>query len=60
MKAPMIQSCLWPMEVRRPSIDENFQEALEYVCSQLARMIAKDGEGATKLMEVEVNGSIHN
>ena len=39
------------------NIDENFQEALEYVCSQLARMIAKDGEGATKFMEVEVNGA---
>ena len=44
------------------SIDENFQEALEYLCSQLARMIAKDGEGASKLMEVEVTGatSIHD
>ena len=39
------------------NIDENFQEALEYVCLQLARMIAKDGEGATKFMEVEVNGA---
>ncbi len=38
-------------------IDENFQEALEYVCSQLARMIAKDGEGATKFIEVEINGA---
>lgn len=39
------------------SIDENFQEALEFVCSQLARMIAKDGEGASKFMEVEVTGA---
>ena len=39
------------------SIDENFQEALEYLCSQLARMIAKDGEGASKLMEVEITGA---
>jgi glutamate N-acetyltransferase / amino-acid N-acetyltransferase len=38
-------------------IDENFYEALEYVCSQLAKMIAKDGEGATKFMEVEVTGA---
>ncbi len=38
-------------------IDENFKEALEYVCDNLARMIAKDGEGATKLMEVEVKGA---
>lgn len=42
---------------RSGRIDENFQEALEYVCSNLARMIAKDGEGATKLMEVEVKGA---
>ena len=39
------------------NIDEKFQEALEYVCSQLARMIATDGEGATKFMEVEVTGA---
>ena len=39
------------------SIDENFQKALEYVCSRLARMIAKDGEGATKLIEVQLTGA---
>lgn len=38
-------------------IDENFQEALEYLCSILSRMIAQDGEGATKLMEVKVKGA---
>lgn len=38
-------------------IDENFQEALEYLFIELAKMIAKDGEGATKLMEVEVRGA---
>lgn len=38
-------------------IDENFQEALDYLCSNLARMIARDGEGATKLMEVQVKGA---
>lgn len=37
------------------SIDENFEEALEYLCCELASMMAKDGEGATKFMEVEVN-----
>ena len=42
----------------KANIDENFQEALEYVCSQLTRMLAKDGEGATKFMEVEVNGAV--
>jgi glutamate N-acetyltransferase/amino-acid N-acetyltransferase len=38
-------------------IDENFQEGLEYLCFELARMMAKDGEGATKFMEVEVTGA---
>jgi glutamate N-acetyltransferase/amino-acid N-acetyltransferase len=34
-----------------------FEEALHRVLSRLARMIAKDGEGATKLVRVEVNGA---
>ncbi len=32
--------------------------ALEEVCIYLARCIAKDGEGATKLIEVEVDGAL--
>ena len=39
------------------NIDEKFQEALDYLCSELARMMAHDGEGATKYMEVEVKGA---
>jgi glutamate N-acetyltransferase/amino-acid N-acetyltransferase len=35
----------------------NFQAAFQYVCQELAKMIAKDGEGATKLIEVEVVGA---
>ncbi|MGB9937036.1 MAG: bifunctional ornithine acetyltransferase/N-acetylglutamate synthase [Methanobacterium sp.] len=38
-------------------IDENFQKALDFVCIELAKMMAKDGEGATKYMEVTVNGA---
>ena len=38
-------------------IDGNFQEALDYVCIELAKMMAKDGEGETKYMEVHVNGA---
>lgn len=38
-------------------IDQNFQEALEYLCGELAKMMAHDGEGATKFMEVEVKGA---
>ena len=40
--------------------DENFQyfsQALDYLCIYLAKMIAKDGEGATKFVEVEVEGA---
>jgi glutamate N-acetyltransferase/amino-acid N-acetyltransferase len=34
-----------------------FAAALEYVLIKLAKMIAKDGEGATKLIEIMVKGS---
>ncbi len=36
---------------------EDFAEALTRVCTYLAREIARDGEGATKLVEVAVQGS---
>ena len=39
-----------------PDPDE-FQAGLDEVCTILAKMIAKDGEGATKLIEVRVNGA---
>jgi glutamate N-acetyltransferase/amino-acid N-acetyltransferase len=32
-------------------------EALEYVCTYLAKEIARDGEGATQLIEVQVTGA---
>lgn len=34
-----------------------FQEGLNKVCFELAKMIARDGEGATKLFEIEVQGA---
>lgn len=34
-----------------------FKEGLKLVCESLAKKIAKDGEGATKLIEVQVNGA---
>ncbi|KTB48921.1 bifunctional glutamate N-acetyltransferase/amino-acid acetyltransferase ArgJ [Dehalogenimonas alkenigignens] len=34
-----------------------FREALDYVCVHLARGIARDGEGATKLIEMTVTGA---
>ena len=39
------------------NVDENFQEALDELCIQLTRMMARDGEGATKYMEVTVQGA---
>ncbi|MEE8168585.1 MAG: bifunctional ornithine acetyltransferase/N-acetylglutamate synthase [Candidatus Hydrothermarchaeales archaeon] len=38
-------------------IDENFQEALNFVTRELARLMAKDGEGATKFLEIEVRNA---
>ncbi len=41
-------------------VDENkFQNALDYICIELAKKVAKDGEGATKLIEVEVKNAIN-
>ncbi|MFC7319570.1 bifunctional ornithine acetyltransferase/N-acetylglutamate synthase [Halobacillus campisalis] len=37
-----------------------FQETLQLVCEDLAKKIAKDGEGATKLIEVNVTGAHTN
>ena len=37
---------------------EAFQQALDRVCAHLAKAIARDGEGATKLIEVSVKGAV--
>lgn len=39
---------------------KTFVELLRKSCESLAKQIAKDGEGATKLVEVEVNGAVNN
>jgi len=39
-------------------IDEKFQDALDFVCTELAKMMVKDGEGATKYMEITVKGAL--
>ena len=36
---------------------ETFQQALTYVCTALAKELARDGEGAERLIEVEVEGA---
>ncbi len=38
-------------------IDEDFQEALDFLCISLAKMMARDGEGATKFIECKVQGA---
>lgn len=46
-----------------PSLSEQdeeftlFREALSTVCTALAKMIARDGEGATKFLEVQIKGA---
>lgn len=42
---------------KQGNIDINFQEGLNIVCRELAKMMAKDGEGATKFLETEVKGA---
>jgi glutamate N-acetyltransferase/amino-acid N-acetyltransferase len=37
-----------------------FQKALEMACIELAQLIVRDGEGATKLIEIEVTGAKSN
>ncbi|MBI4284205.1 MAG: bifunctional glutamate N-acetyltransferase/amino-acid acetyltransferase ArgJ [Chloroflexi bacterium] len=39
-------------------VAETFQEALDRVCIELAKAIAGDGEGATRLIEVTVDGAM--
>ncbi|HBT46717.1 MAG TPA: ornithine acetyltransferase [Peptococcaceae bacterium] len=48
------QAGVGPKEERERAL---FAAALEYVCRYLARLIARDGEGATRLIEVEVHGA---
>ncbi|UOD34974.1 bifunctional glutamate N-acetyltransferase/amino-acid acetyltransferase ArgJ [Deferribacteraceae bacterium V6Fe1] len=36
---------------------KKFEEALTFVCLSLAKMIVKDGEGATKLVEIEIKNA---
>ena len=45
-------------EITRPGAAfEDFVEALTRVCIQLAKEVARDGEGATKLVEIVVRGA---
>jgi len=44
-------------ETNEGDIDKNFQEGLNVLCKDLAKQMAKDGEGASKFIEVEVTGA---
>jgi glutamate N-acetyltransferase/amino-acid N-acetyltransferase len=46
-----------PLSPAHPDWD-SFTQTLHAVAQDLAKMIAKDGEGATKLIEVEVDGAV--
>lgn len=39
--------------------EARFAQALQYVCAELAKMIAQDGEGATRTIEASVRGARH-
>ena len=43
--------------VKDGKIDSNFQEALNYLCIDFAKKMARDGEGATKFIEANVRGA---
>lgn len=38
-------------------VDSNFQEALNHLCINLAKKMARDGEGASKFIEANVRGA---
>nr|WP_295972942.1 bifunctional ornithine acetyltransferase/N-acetylglutamate synthase [uncultured Bacillus sp.] len=48
-----------PLSAEHPEWDL-FLELLSRTCESLAKQIARDGEGATKLIEVEVRGAMDN
>ena len=43
--------------IKDGKLDSNFQEALNYLCIDLAKKMARDGEGATKFIEAHVCGA---
>ncbi len=38
---------------------EQFQQSLDYLCLELAKMIVMDGEGATKFVEINIKGALN-
>ncbi len=44
-------------KINTPEALVDFTSALEHICLHLAKAVARDGEGATKLVKVNVNGA---
>lgn len=44
-------------EINTRSLVDEFQTALDAVCTDLSKLIVKDGEGATKLIQIRVEGA---
>jgi glutamate N-acetyltransferase / amino-acid N-acetyltransferase len=58
MAVILANGCAGNEPIERDSPEhEDFSAALEYVMTTLAKMIARDGEGATKLIEVSITGA---
>ncbi len=47
-------------EIKTPDDKQAFSDTLDEVCLDLAKMIVKDGEGATKLVKITVKGAETN
>ncbi len=46
--------------LQRGEVEDAFQNALDEVCTFLAKEIVRDGEGASKLIEVVVDGALND
>jgi len=44
--------------ISSPAHQQYFQSLLDDVCIRLAKMLVRDGEGATKLVEIQVKGAL--
>jgi glutamate N-acetyltransferase/amino-acid N-acetyltransferase len=51
-------SCILMANGKAGKVDENeFSKALDSVCIKMTEMMARDGEGATKLLKAEISGA---
>ena len=46
--------------IKDGKLDSNFQQALNYLCIDLAKKMARDGEGATKFIEANVYNALND